>query len=76
VNPSVFSSTDELARQHSFDIADTLQLITVLNGRYSVLGPNSAWVLITADANLATAALSQGVRVWNCRTSEEPPWAV
>ena len=76
VNPSVLAQTQEVARQHTLDVSDALQLITILHGRYSVLGPNSASVLITADAGLATAAASQDVRVWNCTTDPVPRWAV
>ena len=74
LDPSVHSETEELARQHSLDLSDALQLVTLFNGRYSVLSQGSASVLITADKDLAVAADSEGVRVWNCRTSEVPPW--
>ena len=74
INPSVNSQVETMARKHSLDVSDALQLVTILNGRYSVLGPNSASVLITADAGLAAAASSEGVRVWNCRVGQGPQW--
>jgi predicted nucleic acid-binding protein len=76
VDPSVQSRVETTARQHSLDLSDALQLFTILHGRYSVLGPNSASVLITADDKLEVAASSEGIRVWNCRTSQQPSWAV
>ncbi len=75
VDLSVHAQVEAKAKQHSLDLSDSLQLITILHGRYSVLGPNSASVLITADDGLAKAASLEGIRVWNCRTSQEPPWA-
>ncbi len=38
-----------LAQKHSLDLSDSLQLETILRGKYSHLGPNSASVLDTAD---------------------------
>jgi len=76
VDPSVQSRVETLARQHSLDVSDALQLFTILHGRYAVRGPNSASVLITADDKLEVAASSEGIRVWNCRTSQQPSWVL
>ncbi len=64
-----------LAKKHSLDLSDALQLETILRGKYSHLGPNSASILITADAPLATAARAEGIRVWNCIKESQPSWA-
>ena len=63
-----------LAKKHSLDLSDALQLETILRGKYAHLGPNSASVLITADAGLATAAIAERVRVWNCIKDPQPTW--
>ena len=63
------------AKKHHLDLSDALQLETILRDTYSHLGPNSASVLITADAGLATAAAAEGVRVWNCIKEAQPSWA-
>jgi predicted nucleic acid-binding protein len=63
------------AKKHSLDMSDALQLDTILRGKYAHLGPNSASTLITADAGLAAAAKSEGIRVWNCIKEPQPSWA-
>ena len=63
------------AKKHGLDLSDALQLETILRGKYAHLGPNSASVLITADAGLASAAAAEGVRVWNCIKDPQPTWA-
>ncbi len=75
VNPPVHAEVEQMARKHGLDLSDALQLVTILRGRYSVLARNSATVLITADGKLATAASSEGIRVWNCILSPPPIWA-
>jgi predicted nucleic acid-binding protein len=65
---------EALAKKHSLDLSDALQLETIMHGRYSHLGPLSASVLITADARLACAANIEGIRVWNCIKSDPPDW--
>jgi predicted nucleic acid-binding protein len=64
-----------LAQKHSLDLSDSLQLETILRGKYSHMGPNSASVLVTADSGLATAARVEGIRVWNCVSEPAPQWA-
>jgi predicted nucleic acid-binding protein len=73
-NPLIHNEVEALARKHQLDLSDALQLVTILRGRYRVLGPDSASVLITADSGLAAAATSEGIRTWNCLTSPVPPW--
>lgn len=75
LTPTVHSEVENLAKKHTLDLSDALQIITIKNGRYSRLGPNSASVLITADAKLGTAAAQEGIRVWNCLQSTSPSWA-
>ena len=74
VNPSVHAEVEKVAKKHVLDLSDALQLVTILRGRYSVLGPKSVSVLITADSKLAAAAFFEGIRVWNCMADPAPPW--
>lgn len=66
---------EEIARQNKLDLSDALQLYTIKHGKYSHLGPESASILITADAPLATAARTMGIRAWNCSIESVPEWA-
>ncbi len=82
VDPSVPLKVEEMAKKHGLDYSDALQLITIKSGKYSRFSygsaPNiyeSALVLITADKKLATAAISEGIRVWNCTAGSAPAWA-
>ena len=72
--PAGLSRVEAMAKKHSLDLSDALQLVTILHGRYSVLGPNSASILITAEAKLAAAALVEGIRVWNFIAQPAPAW--
>ena len=72
--PQSLSSVESLAKRHSLDLSDSLQLATILQGKYAHLGPNSASVLVTADRKLAMAAESEGIRAWNCILSPAAAW--
>ncbi len=73
-SPQGLSAVEALAKKHTLDLSDALQLETILHGKYARLGPKSASVLITANAKLAKAAESEGIRVWNCIKSPLPQW--
>lgn len=73
--PQSLTSVEALAKKYSLDLSDALQLATIQRGKYSHMGPNSSSVLVTADAKLARAAESEGIRAWNCILSEQPAWA-
>ena len=74
-SPEGLNAVEALAKKHTLDLSDALQLETILRGKYAHLGPNSASVLVTADRKLATAAEAEGIRVWNCIVSPLPEWA-
>jgi predicted nucleic acid-binding protein len=74
VNPFVQADVETKARKHNLDFSDALQLVTILKGSCSTAELGSQPVLITADRNLAIAARSEGVRVWNCIDDPEPSW--
>ena len=72
---SILNEVERLATKHNLDISDALQLVTILKGKYSFFVRNSSSVLITADGNLAAAARSENIRVWNCIAETQPSWA-
>lgn len=74
-SPEGLTPVEMLGRKHALDLSDALQLHTILRGTYSVLGPQSSSVLITADAKLAKAAEVEGIRAWNCIATPLPTWA-
>jgi predicted nucleic acid-binding protein len=69
------SKVEALARKHSLDLSDALQLQTIMQGRYSHFKQGSSSVLITADRKLADAAVAENIKVWNCNASLLPNWA-
>ena len=74
-SPNGLASVEVLAKKHSLDLSDALQLETILRGKYGHFGANSASVLVTADRKLAKAAEIEGVRAWNCAAAAPPDWA-
>jgi len=60
-SPAGLASVEVLAKKHSLDLSDALQLETIKRGKYGHLGPNSASVLVTADRKLAQAASLSGI---------------
>jgi predicted nucleic acid-binding protein len=64
LSPTLFTEAERLIKKHNIDFIDCLQIVTILHGRYSVLGPNSKSILITADHKLALAARAEGAKVW------------
>ena len=74
-SPQGLAAVEALAKKHTLDLSDALQIETILREKYRYGGPNSASVLITADTKLAKAAEAEGIRVWNCITSPLPQWA-
>jgi len=72
LRPIVLSEAERLIKKHKIDFLDCFQIVTILHGRFHVLGPKSKSILITADRGLAKAARAEGARVWEC-TSEPAP---
>jgi predicted nucleic acid-binding protein len=82
VDPSIPLEVERMVKKHKLDYSDAFQLITIKKGKYSKFAyesaPNayeSALVLITGDKRLASAAESEGIRVWNCTGGSAPEWA-
>jgi len=74
VNAVVQAEVETTAKKHSLDISDALLLVTILKGPRSNAELGSRSVLITANRNLAIAAGSEDVRVWNCIDGSMPSW--
>ncbi len=72
LSPVVFAETERLVNEHGIDFVDCLQIVTIMHGEFSKLGPNSKSILVTADAELAKAARAENARVWECRTEPAP----
>ncbi len=75
MDPFVQKDVDEIVAKYHLDVSDALQLTTLLKGPHSNLVHQSASVLITSDKGLTAAAVTEGVRVWNCSVEPAPPWA-
>jgi len=67
-----YEEVEYLAKKHSLDISDAFQLVTLKRGLLSSLEGESRPILITADKRLATAAKSEGYRVWDCMNDPIP----
>jgi predicted nucleic acid-binding protein len=64
VDPLIFSEVQALCRKHpKIDFSDAFQILSVKKGYFSSLCGESQTVLVTADANLATAAEEEGLKV-------------
>jgi predicted nucleic acid-binding protein len=72
LDPKVIGEAERLIKTYKIDFLDCFQIVTIMHGRFSVLGPNSQSLLITADKELADVALRERVRVWNCRIEPSP----
>lgn len=69
----VRSETERLAKQHGLDFSDSLQLLTIKNGRYKSFADASKTLLISDDKKLVEAAREEGLSVWFLRESNSPP---
>ena len=72
-NFKVIFEVGELARRHSLDYSDALQIYTILNGKWMEKRFECTTVFVTADSKLAEAAKKEGLRVWNPLKDDNPP---
>lgn len=68
----IFSQVRSLVNKYKLDISDIFQIITIKEGSLSKASGLDSLLLITADGELAKAASSEGLRVWNCRVDPMP----
>ena len=71
-DPVVFTRTRQLAEKFGLDLSDAFQILSVKQGAHSIFVNESATVLVTADDGLATAARSEGIRVWSVMREPAP----
>lgn len=71
---NIFKNINSLSMRYNLDVADAIQIYAILNGKYRFLAHEGASVLITADSNLAGAARTNNIRVWNVIKEERPEW--
>jgi predicted nucleic acid-binding protein len=72
LSPTALIEGEQIFTKYGIDFIDCFQIVTILHGRFCVLGPNSQSILITADEGLAKAAIAEGARVWNCARDPAP----
>jgi len=70
--PTTFFEAKAIAQQGQLDLSDAFQILSVKKGYFSVLVNDSTTVLVTADGELANAARTEGLRVWNLMTEPAP----
>ncbi len=74
LSPQVTTEAKRLIQKYKIDFIDCFQIVTILKGKYSSLGPKSKSLLITADRDLASAAREEGAMVWECTTEPAPEY--
>jgi predicted nucleic acid-binding protein len=62
----VFEEMEAIVKKYQIDTSDALQIVTIKKGNFSNLAGESQSLLITADGDLAKAARSEGLKVWDC----------
>ena len=70
--PTTFAEAKMIAYRNNLDLSDAFQILSVKKGYFSVLVNDSTTILVTADGGLATAARTEGLRVWNLMTETAP----
>lgn len=69
---STFNEVEKISKSYSLDLADAFQIVTMKKGFPAILQGDSKTIFITGDKDLANAARSENLRVWNCMSEEEP----
>ena len=70
--PSTFFEAKNIAQDHGLDLSDAFQILSIKKGYFSVLIDESSAVLVTADRELADAARTLNLRVWNLMVDPAP----
>jgi predicted nucleic acid-binding protein len=70
---AIFMKALEIARRHDLDLSDSLQLVSVKEGKFRHYVQESKTLFITADRALAAAARAEDLRVWDCEQETAPP---
>ena len=70
---TIFLKAVEIARRYELDLSDSLQLISIKEGKFRHYVQESNPLFITADRSLAAAARAEKLRVWDCEQEPAPP---
>lgn len=71
---NVRPEVERLSRKHRLDISDSLQLLTILKGRYRNFVDESRPLFISVDGTLVEAAISEGIqRIWHLSDPRTKP---
>lgn len=71
--PVVSKEFERLVGKYKLDFVDCFQIATIKHGKHRIFVGPSQSILITADRDLAKAARSEGMRVWECSSENPPP---
>ncbi len=71
-DPKIFEEVEAIVKKYQIDTSDALQIVTIKKGKFCNLAGESRSLLITADADLAKAARSEGLIVWDCVHESSP----
>ena len=70
--PKVFFDAQKMADQYQLDLSDAFQIISVKTGFAAHFTGDSRTILVTSDNDLAKAARTEGLRVWNVLSEPAP----
>jgi hypothetical protein len=72
LSPKVFFEAHRVGEKYGLDLSDAFQLLSMKAGFGAVAHGQSRPLLITADKNLAKAARTENLRVWDVLNEHEP----
>jgi predicted nucleic acid-binding protein len=64
---------ERLAKDYKVDFSDAIQLFEMRKGLLAAAAGKSEAVFVSSDVRLVKAARSEGFKVWNPSTEENPP---
>jgi predicted nucleic acid-binding protein len=67
-----WDGAEAISKRYRLDLIDAVQIHSVARGQHSDLVDESRSLFITADRDLAAAARSEGVDVWDVMNEEAP----
>ncbi len=68
---TAFAEAERIVKIYAIDFLDAFQLVS-LKAAWPFLAPPSQPILVTADSQLARAAVGEGIKCWNCRETNQP----
>lgn len=71
-DPAMFDEVETIVKKYQIDVSDALQIVTIKKGEFNKFVGESQSLLITADEDLANAARSEGLAVWDCIHEPSP----